>query len=234
MVVGILRGIEVIYDEAHWALLWSLRASAVKIMSALAARGIRSGIHGSVARGDVDPGSDVDMIVSEPVSSYSMELALTLAEFKFYSRRIAQATPSHTPKAHIYLDADEKLCVTFPLVSLRPLEHEFYRFGGYLELPQLLGRERVPGCDKRPFLIQPTTTGHVESPAKGREVEVAKILGVNPQIVQERIRVLTRRQEIGRTGIVVSQEVGEGETFEEVLRRLARSNPVVARRLRGV
>jgi len=33
---------------------------------------------------------------------------------------------------------------------------------------------------------------------------------------------------------VVSQEVGEGETFEEVLRRLAGSNPVVARRLRRV
>ena len=200
----------------------------------MAARGLSSGVHGSVARGDVDQGSDVDVIISTPVSSYSVELALTLAEFKFYSRRIAQATPSHTPKAHIYLDPEETLCVTFPMVPLRSLEHAFYRFGGYLELPQLLRRERVPGCDKRPFLIQPTPTGHVESPVKGREVEVAKTLGVSLQIVQERVRVLTRRQEIGRTGIVVLREVGEGETFEEVLRRLARSNPVVARRLRGV
>jgi len=163
-----------------------------------------------------------------------VELALTLAGFKLYSRRIAQATPSHTPKAHIYLDADEKLCVTFPMGPLRPLEHEFYRFGGYLGLPQLLRRERLPGCDKRTFLIQPTPTGHMESPVRGREVEVAKTLGINLQIVRERVRVLTRRQEIGRTGIVVSQEVRDGETFEEVLRRLARSNPVVARRLREV
>jgi len=200
----------------------------------LEARGIKSGVHGSVARGDVDWGSDVDVIISTPVSSYSVELALTLADYKIYSRRIAQATPSHTPKAHIYLDPDEKLCITFPMVPLRPLEYEFYRFGGYLELPRLLRRERVSGCDKRPVLIQPTPSGHVESPVKGGEVEVAKILGVSPQIVQERVRVLTRRQEIGRTGIVVSQEVREGEVFEEVLRRLARSNPVVARRLRGL
>ena len=202
-------------------------------MSALAARGLGSGVHGSVARGDIDEESDVDVIVSAPVSSYSVEMSLTLSGFKFYSRRIAQATPSHAPKAHIYLDPDEKLCVTFPMLPLRRLELEFYRFGGYLELPQLLNRERVPGCDKRPYLIQPTPSGHVESPVAGREVEVAKIVGVSLEIVQERVRVLSRRREVGRTGIVVSQEVGEGEVFEEVLRRLARSNPVVARRLRG-
>jgi hypothetical protein len=73
----------------------------------------------------------------------------------------------------------------------------------------------------------------MESPVKGREVEIAKTLGINPQIVLERVRVMTRRHEIGRTGVVVLQDVGENEVFEEVMQRLVRSNPVVARRLRA-
>jgi len=167
-----------------------------------------------------------------PVSSHQVEMALILAGFQFYARKIAQATPSHAPKAHIYLDPQERVCVTFPMVPLRTLELDFYRFGGYLTLHNLEKNERIPGCDKRLMLIYPTPRGHLESSVRRREVEVAKILGVSLEIVQERVRVLTRRRKIGRTGVVVSIDVKEGEVFEDVLRRLARSNPVVSRRLR--
>lgn len=223
--------IEVTYEPTRWRLLKDFRKQAITIMDALSSRGIISAIHGSVARGDVNEDSDVDVIIPCVVSSHTVELALTMNGFEVYSRRIAQATPSHTPKAHIFLDSEEKQCVTFPLVSFRNLEFEFYRFGGFLELKDLREDKRVPGCDKRLMLIEPTSRGHFESPIEGREAEVAKIVGVSVDIVNERVRVLKRRGEVGRTGIVLSVDLGDGEVFEEVLKRLAESNPIVRRRL---
>jgi predicted nucleotidyltransferase len=82
------------------------------------------------------------------------------------------------------------------------------------------------------MLIQPTPPGHDESPIQGYEAEVAKIIGVKLALVHQRIRVLTRREEIGRTGIMLSHDLREGEVFEEVLKRLADTNPIVKRRLR--
>lgn len=223
---------EVVYDSSHWELLRDLRARAMEVMEALASRNITSAIYGSVARGDVNEKSDVDVIIPYVVTSNTVELALRMGGFKVFSRRIAQATPSHTPKDHTYLDALERRCVTFPLASLRPLELEFYRFGGLLQLEGLGEGVRVPGCDKRLMLIQPTPKGHVESPIVGRESEAARVVGVGVEIVRERVRVLTRREEVGRTGIVFSVGLGEDEVFEEVLKRVADSNPIVRRRLR--
>lgn len=225
-------GVEVVYTPAKWELLKKIRKTASEIMASLSFRELVPSVHGSVARGDVNPDSDIDIIIPYVVSSHSVELALTLRGFEIYSRKIAQATPSHALKAHIYIDAEEKECVTFPLVQFRALELEFYRFGGLLDLPSLDADRRVAGCDKRLMLIQPTSRGHIEFPVKGREAEVAKIVGVSLEIVEERVRVLTRRREVGRTGIVLSADVREGEVFEDVLRRLAASNPIVKRSLR--
>lgn len=223
--------IEVVYDSSQWRLLEHFREEAITIMEALASRGIVSAIHGSVARGDVNEDSDVDVIIPSVVSSHIVELALTMNDLKIHSRKIAQATPSHTPKAHTYLDVNEKQCVTFPLVPFHTLEFEFYKFGGLLELEDLKKGKRVSGCDKRLMLIEPTPKGHIESPIQGREAEVASIVGISMDIVNERVRVLKRREEIGRTGIVLSVNLGDGEVFEEVLKRLAESNPIVRRRL---
>ncbi|KON26630.1 hypothetical protein AC480_05405 [miscellaneous Crenarchaeota group archaeon SMTZ1-55] len=225
-------GKEVCYTTSHWALLRRLRETALPIMKALAARNMDSAVYGSVARGDVNEKSDVDVIVPYSVSSTTIELALKLGGFKLFTRKIAQATPSHTPKAHIYLDPLEQTCVTFPLAAFRPLEREFYRFGGFLRAEGLMEGTRVPGCDKRLMLIQPTQRGHTASPIIGREGEVAEIVGVGVRIVEERIRVLTRREKVGRTGIVFSTELEEDAVFEEVLKRVADSNPIVRRRLR--
>jgi len=224
-------GTEVIYDAVQWTLLHDLWGKAVKVMDALAARRLSSAVYGSVARGDVNKKSDVDVIIPDVASSHAVELALQLGGFQLYSRRIAQATPGHTPKAHIFLDAVEETCVTFPLASLRALEREFYRFGGFQQVDGVKAGQRVPGCDKRLMLIQPTPMGHVETPIVGREREVARIVGVSVAIVGERIRVLTRREQVGRTGIVLSRELEEDEVFEEALKQVADVNPIVRRRL---
>ena len=212
--------VETVYPYSKWELLRQFREQAIIIMGTLASRGVDSKIHGSVARGDVDKDSDVDIIIPYVASSLSVELALVNGGFNIYNRKIAQATPSHTPKAHIYLDASEKQCVTFPLVAFRRLEHEFYKFGGLLELKNLNEGTRVPGCDKRLMLIEPTSNGHIESPIQDRESEVARIVGVSIEIVNERVRVLNRRKEIGRTGIVLSYNLMDREVFEEALKTL--------------
>ena len=226
------EGLEVVYTPAKWELLKKIRLRASKIMASLASRMVTPYIYGSVARGDVNSGSDIDVITLAKVSSHSVELALTFGGFKIHSRKIAQATPGHTIKAHVYLDAYEKECVTFPLTTFRGLELDFYNFAGFLDLPSLNADRRVAGCDKRLMLIQPTKRGHVESPVEGREVEVTKVVGASLEIVNERIRVLKRRRSVGRTGIVLSKSLEEGEVFEDVLRRLAASNPIVRRSLR--
>lgn len=230
--MGLDEGLEVLYSSTRFELLKHLRQSASEIMGALVSRGLAPSVHGSVARGDVHSGSDIDVILPYVVSSHTVELALFMHGFKPYSRKIAQATPGHTPKAHIYLDLEEKECVTFPLMPFRTREAEFYRFGGILDMASLRANRRMPGCDKRLMLIQPTDRGHIEFSIQGREPEAAKIIGVGLETVTERVRVLTRRKQIGRTGIVLSVEVGEGEVFEDVFRRLAASNPIIKRNLR--
>lgn len=232
MRLGRGEGLEVVYDSSRWELLRDLRAKTINIMEGLAARNLSSAVYGSVARGDVNEKSDVDVVIPYVVSSNAVELALKMRGFKVFSRRIAQATPSHTPKAYVYLDIFEGQCVTFPLAPLRALELEFYKFGGFLALEELREGRRVSGCDKRLMLIQPTPRGHVESSIVGRESEVARIVGVRVDIVRERVRVLTRREEVGRTGVVFTVDLGEDEVFEEVLKRVTDSNPIMRRRLR--
>jgi predicted nucleotidyltransferase len=95
----------------------------------------------------------------------------------------------------------ERRGYSFPLVSLLPAEREFYNFAGSINLKQLESELRVPGVDKRLMLIQPTSLGHVESTIAGREGEVARLLSVDPRIVEERVRILERRRTVGRTGV---------------------------------
>lgn len=223
--------IEVVYNSSHWKLLERLREKSIEIMDALAFKGIISGIYGSVVRGDVTPKSDIDIIIPYILSSHSIELALTSSGFEIYKRIIAQATPNSTPKAHIFLDIEEKMCITFPLATFRTLEREFYKFGGYLEIDALRVDNRVPGCSKRLMLIEPTEQGHMESSIHYREREVARIVGISLDIIRERMRVLKRRKKVGRTGIVLSVHLEQEETFENILRKLAASNPIIRRRL---
>ncbi len=206
-----------------------MRREASKIIELLKELGSEGFVHGSLARGDVDQYSDIDIILLRPIPSHILELASSMGGYTTYGRRISQATPGHTPKGHIYLDPYEKVSITFPMIELRPLELEFYRFGGIIDETALKRDTRIPGCTKRLTLIKPTMEGHLETNIAGREVEVADILDVSSEIIRERIRVLSRRDRIGRTGVFLNIEVGEDESFGKVFKRLLESNPAIRR-----
>jgi len=112
------------------------------------------------------------------------------------------------------------------------VEREFYRFGGELDLQGLKQGRRVRGVDKTPMLIEPTELGHVETSIIGREPKVAKLLGVSPETVMNRVRALLRRDEVGRTGVYLKLELSPEQSFGEVLKELADRDPAVRRRLK--
>jgi hypothetical protein len=186
--------------------------------------GLGAYVFGSVARGDVRPESDVDVVILDPAPPYLVELAIERAGLRAYSKEIVQATPSYVPKAYIYLDPDEELVVSFPLARMRPREQEFYRWGGLLDAKGVLEGRRVPGVNKELIAIIPTPRGHVEVPVAGHEGEVARLLRVSMDIVRERLSVLGRRREVGRTGTFIKEEVPPDEPIEEAVRRLAERN----------
>lgn len=220
---------EVIYSYDDWAQLKKMRQEASNLMRVLQENGIPSTVHGSVARGDVSSTSDIDIFIPMQVSSFKVELALRSANIDYISRRIELATPQHAIKGHI--DTDINRTVTFPLVNPKRREWEFYKFGGVIDLEELLMDKRVTGVDKRLLLIEPTPKGHYESSITGRERSVARLLGVSLDLVEERERVLRRRDSIGRTGVYLRQELGPDESFEEVLKKMSERDPIIRRRL---
>ncbi len=228
----ILDKLEVNYSAGHWELLASLRKHALAVLEGLGQWKASALIHGSLARGDVDEKSDIDIVIPISVGTQLVEATLEAAGFQIASREIAQATPMHSPKAHLYLDLEQKTGLTIPLSPFRRLEEEFYRFGGTVSGKGIVDNVRSKGCTKKLTLIEPTESGHLESPIIGRESEVAVILGISSDIVRERVRVLARRDTIGRTGIFLKMPVPEGVAFEEALEQETRNNPALRRTLR--
>jgi predicted nucleotidyltransferase len=220
--------IEVIYDERRWKLLKDLRLKTVEVMETLDNCNLRSIVHGSIARGDVSETSDVDIFLPEPPSSFILETVLERSGFPVQHRTVVQATPLYALKGYIGLD--QRRGLSFPLVKLRPVERDFYRFGGEASLSTLREDKRVAGVDKRLMLIEPTVKGHVESAVVGREEMVANLLGVSLNTVLDRVRALLRRDERGRTGVFIEKELAPDETFEQALKQLADQNPAVRRR----
>ncbi|MEM2020970.1 MAG: nucleotidyltransferase domain-containing protein [Zestosphaera sp.] len=211
---------EVVYDSRTWELLSSLRAKAVKVIRALSNCGLNAVVHGSLARGDVTQSSDVDVVVSYLVQPYRVVLCLEGAGFIAHKQYIVKATPAATPKAYIELDAEGREVVSFPLQELSPTEWGFYRFGGVITLQELESGVRVPGVNKNLVLIIPTDRGHLESPVVNHEGYVAFLLGVSINVVHERVRLLLRRDRIGRTGTYLKYVLNAGESFEEALSKL--------------
>ncbi len=213
------------YPESHWALLREKREIAKPLMRRLA--NYSPYVHGSIARGDVHGGSDVDVVLIQATPSYAVEIAL--GNLPVLRREIVQATPWHLIKAHIYLEDD--VSVTFPLVKPTPLEEQFYAFGGALDLEKIERNLRIPGIDKRLMLIDPVADGHVETSIIGQEAAAARKIGVGLDIVRERIEVLSRRDSVGRTGVYLKRMLSTGESFEDVLRHLGAADPNVKRRI---
>ena len=159
--------VEVVYDERRWKLLKRLRTKTVQLMETLDKCHLRSIVHGSIARGDVSETSDIDVFLPSPPSSFVIETSLERSGFRVIQRTIVQATPAYALKGYIGLDAQTSL--SFPLVKLRPVEKDFYRFSGEATLSVLKEDRRVLGVDKRLMLIEPTAEGHIESAVVSRE-----------------------------------------------------------------
>jgi predicted nucleotidyltransferase len=220
--------LEVVYDERRWKLLEQLREKAIQLMETLNECHLRSIVHGSIARGDVSETSDIDVFLPSPPSSFVIETSLERSGFRVYQRTIVQATPVYALKGYIGLD--EQTSLSFPLVKLRQVEKDFYRFSGEATLSTLKEDKRVVGVDKRLMLIEPTVEGHVESAVVGREEEAANLLGVSLNTVLDRVHALLRRDEVGRTGVFIEKELAPDETFEQAMKKLADQNPAVRRR----
>ena len=213
----------VVYDDGHWPLLTNLREKALSLMQKLESFGVQSYVYGSIARGDISKSSDIDIIVPYVVPSYKIDLAVG----KGIERELVQATPSSVLKGHLHLD--DETTITFPLFKMMTREVEFYKWGGQVSLSQLKENVRVLGVDKRLLLIEPTESGHIERGVIGYEHIIAKQLGVSIDIAHERVRVLTRRDEVGRTGVYLTQSITDDESFEEVAKSLKDSDPALRR-----
>jgi predicted nucleotidyltransferase len=227
-VASVGEGREVVYAPGRWETLKRLRGVATAFLKALDGGGFGAIVHGSVARGDVTGRSDVDIFIPEVYPSYTIEEAVGKVD-RVSRREMTQATPAHTIKAILHIAEGVK--VTFPLLPLRGRERDFYRFGGELGLEGLEAGRRVPGVDKRLMVVVPTAYGHYEFSALASAPEASRALGVRLETMEERIRVLTRRDRIGRTGIYYKEELGDDETFEGRLGERASADPSLRRLL---
>lgn len=221
---------EVIYTKQHWKQLRQHRQKAQKLLEALEQRHINAIVHGSIARGDTHKDSDIDLFIPNAASSFQIETALEQAGIRISNRYIIQATPTYAMKA--YIEINPTTTISFPLMALRKVEREFYRFSGEINLTQLQANARVCGVDKHLVLIEPTESGHIQSSITGHEQQATKILGISSQTVLDRVRALSKRDQVGRTGVFIKNVLAEEETFELVLNRLSSENPAVRRRIR--
>ncbi len=217
--IGISPEREVIYNKERWRILSVKRDRARALLEHLASHGIIGFIYGSVARGDVREKSDVDVIVLNPPTPLSL-IDEVLSRFEQPVRReIVQATPRSTPKYYLHLS--QETVVSLPVGRLGERESDFYRFGGMLDLEGVLEGKRVPGVNKELRLIYPTERGHLEYSVPGNEELVAKVLKVAKGIVEERVRVLTKRRIVGTTGLYVDYVLQIDECVEDAIRRIA-------------
>lgn len=214
------------YDEFHWKTLAALREQASKVLQPLQNGGVLSYVYGSLARGDVSASSDIDIIIPELIPSYRIEVILGSG----IRRELVQATPSSVLKGHLHLE--HETVVSFPLFKMMSRERQFYQWGGMVSFEDISRKIRVPGVDKRLVLIEPTPSGHIEQGVIGYEAYVAKKLGVSTSLAQERTRVLTRRDEVGRTGVYRTYQLRDIETFEEAAKRLVDTDPALRRTIK--
>lgn len=200
-------------------------------MRPLTGRHIQAIAYGSIARGDVTPTSDVDIFIPSPPAPTLLQTLIEASGIQPSNREIVQATPAYAAKGYIYVD--DKRSYSFPLVPLNTRETEFYGFAGSVTQKQIQEDTRVPGVDKHLNLIQPTPTGHTETPIRGREGQAARILGIGTDAVRDRVRTLSRREKIGRTGVYLKHTLTPQESFGDAHQRLAQTRPPLRRRMRN-
>jgi uncharacterized protein len=217
------------YSTEHWDIFYSKRNSAKQITRHLHKAGFRFFVYGSVARGDVKLSSDLDIILFDQISSFQIEIALEQSNVQIIGKEIVQATPGDAIKGHIFLP--NETAVTFFLSNANEVSYEFYRFGGAIDHKKLESDMRVPGVTKALTLILPNKEGHRELNLIGNESIAQKILGVHPKIIRVRKRVLLKRDKTGRTGVFLKKLLNLNQNFEEELKKIADSNPIVKRKI---
>lgn len=221
----------IIYNKEQWEMLINFRKKASRVMYALKDAGLDCFIYGSVARGDVTTTSDMDIVIPQVVQSFIVELALD--NIGITGRKLVQATPGSLIKAHIYLP--DNTMVTFPLVQPVMRDVDFYAFGGKLGPDKLedIDHNRVPGVNKQLMVIEPNLKGHIETPVSDiSHGALAKKLGTGQDIINERIRVLSRRARVGITGVYLERMLAPDEGFEVVLDSIAAEDSLVRRIVR--
>ena len=221
--------ISVVYSDRDWLILNSKRNRAIYLLEMFAKEGLNPYIYGSVARGNVHQDSDIDIVFTDQIPSYQIEFLLGKNGFKNNFREIIMATPRDSLKFYIYLSEQE--CITVPLSKLDIKGMEFYDFGGKVNLKQLKSNIRVSGIDKRLVLIKPTSKGHDEFSIINNECIAAKELGINVETVNERKKVLLKREKHGRTGVFLKKSIELDESTEDVLKKLANKRSIVRKKL---
>jgi predicted nucleotidyltransferase len=215
------------YTQDEWNQLKKLRESAIRILRILENTGITAFVHGSVARGDVSDTSDIDIHIPVQIPSYKMEL---IDDFQFIDRRIMMGTPNSTIRAILLLQDDTN--ISFPLSAPSEREDEFYRFSGFLYLKDLLNNRRIAGVTKKLLLIEPEEKGYWVSSISANKKKAIQVLSLSQRMIDERIRVLSRRDKIGRTGLFLDYSLSPLENFEQALKSIADRNVVVRRLLK--
>lgn len=216
------------YNSKRWEILKNRRQTARKILQALEPYSSNAILYGSVVRGDVHKNSDVDIFIPKPCPSYQVRIALKDSGFTIDQRHIVLATPWHLPKLHYHL-GNERM-VTLPLTKMKATEREFYHFGGSMTLDELSKDNRKPGVNKDLQLINPTKNGHQTTPIEYNKGKVASILNINIKTVEERITVLKRRSDVGKTGVFIDRELLPNESAEAVFNKIMKNNSEIRSR----
>jgi len=219
----------VVYNERRWAILKDKREVAKRVMAPLCEHGYSPIIYGSIARGDVDEDSDVDVFIEHVVNPALIETIVEKSLGGWVKRTIVQATPGYVVKGYIFID--ELVSISFPLIEMLPNEAEFYSIAGKLSYGEVLEEKRRGGMNKSMMIIIPVEDGHMEFPARQDPDLAAKLIGVDPKALRERLHVLEKRREHGRTGTYIEVELDEGTTFPQVLKTIINENPVLRRRM---
>ncbi len=214
------------YTSDEKKILFQLRKTSANYLNTLEKNGVSAFIHGSIARGDVHQGSDIDIHIPYLISSFRLEL---LEEFIKADRRIIMGTPNSTIKGLFTIDT--YISLTFPLTSPTEREIDFYRFSGLIYSKELIDSVRVPGVTKKLVFIEPNPEGYYYSSLLRFKKRAMKCLNVSQRIIDERIRVLTRRDKIGRTGLLLDYSLPPDMNFEQALHHLSSQNPIIRNKI---
>jgi len=215
------------YTEKDWNLLKSKRENALTILNLF--ERFLPYLYGSIARGNVHEDSDIDVIFLNQIPPFQIEMVLEKHGITNYYKEIIMATPQDSIRLYIHLSELE--CITVPLTRLEKNNLQFYDFGGKIDLNQLKQDIRVPGIDKRLVFIKPTSNGHEELSLIGNEHLAAKEIGISINSVNERVKVLLRREKHGRTGVFFKKQMDASESTEEALKKLADKHSLVRKKL---